>query len=494
VPRTARVRKQKNTNIRTTTNLNPATQRMRVGAYSAPSLSTVQGYILEEARTELRFPRSTAIYKTMLLDANIAAALNIIEVMISRVAWEVVVPKDASEEEQTRAEQLNYNMLTMERPWEEYIGETLSYLTYGFHTPEKLYEKFVGTPVGDFVGWKDFRTISQDTVSKWIFDKQSGTLAGLKQDTNRIPSDFRTTVGTGEVPRKKFMLFRNAPKRDNPEGVSPLKSCYVSWKYRSLIEELETIGVSKDFGGTPLIGVDVAYLAKASADHTSPEASVVQELKTQAANLHVGEQSYGIIPIAYDDKGKPLFTFDLKGIEGGGKQYDSSEIVKRHDTKILMTFLADVLKLGSDQHGSFALAENKNSLLAMGIEHHLKNIQRTLNHDLIRQTYELNGWDFDPRKACRFEFGDLEDRDIDTLSKSLQRVAATNLLRPTEDIEDTIRCKFLDLPPLKESDTTLLPVVAMVSRSGDGMASGLNDGVGESSSEGDDNSISNKEN
>ena len=310
----------KNLNVVTSANLDPNTQRMRMGSYSLPSLANLQGRILEESRSELRFPQSSFLYKQMLLDAAVASPLNFIIAVISRNSGKFTVPDDSSPEEIRRCEMLNYNMLVMERPWEEYIVEFLSYLAYGFSTPEKIYERNLETPMGTFTGWKDFRMVSQDTVSKWIFNRSTGILKGLQQNINLIPNNFVGEVPNGkkvDIPRKKFMLFRNNPQRNNPEGVSPLKCVYKSWKMKGLIEEYQTIGVSKDLGGVVELGVDVGYLAKAQNDPNSSEAQVLSAMKLSAANMHSGDQSYVITPIAYNDQGKELFKFNLKGIDGG---------------------------------------------------------------------------------------------------------------------------------------------------------------------------------
>jgi hypothetical protein len=309
----------KATNIPTNANLTPNDKRMPLGFTSLPSLSTLQGYIFEEARRELQFPNSINLFKQMSLDPNIASATSLIEMMVGKVEWKVEVPENSNEEEKRRRDKINYNLEVMDRPWQDYITEFLSYITYGFHLSEKVYGK-VDTPDGEYVGIKDLPTISQDTVDKWIFNTETGKLEGVRQDLNRIITDlkmYNKNTSYKDISKKKFMLFRHSVKRDNPEGNSPLKSCYVSWKHRNIIEEYETIGVTKDMGGTPVIGIDVAYLSKASQDSTSHEAIVVEELKRQAASLHAGDQTYVVKPIAYDEKGKELFSFDLKGIDGG---------------------------------------------------------------------------------------------------------------------------------------------------------------------------------
>lgn len=491
----ARKKNKKVNNLQSTKSMTSGS--MKLGMQSAPSLSSVNGYIMEEARSELRFPNSIKLYKQMLLDPNVASAYAVIEMMLSRVEWEIVVPNDASKEEHRRSEILNYNMLAMRRSFQEYIVEFLSYIIFGFATPEKVYKKFEDTPVGDFVGWQDFKMLSQDTVGQWIMNNSSGELVGLRQDLSQIDrsgvmsfSDKKDT--TLDLPRKKFMLFRHSPRRDNPEGISPLRSCYTSWKYRSIVEEYEAIGITKDLGGTPILEIDSAIISAANENPSGWEANLLDDMKAMAASIHAGEQNYGIIPKAYDANNNPLFSFRLLGIEGGGKQYDTDNIVRRHDTKILMTFFADVLKLGTDSHGSFSLADSKTSLLTMGVESHLKNIQRTLNHDLMKQTYELNGWEYDPRSSCSFKYGDIEQRDINDLSSALQRVAATGLLQPTSDVQDKLRKDWLDLPSMEVADPEILDTES-TSRSGDGMVEGLNGGTGKAVSP-DDNSKSNKEN
>ena len=494
---------EQSTNIPASVNLKPNTNRMRLGAYSAPSLATIQGYILEEARRELRFPKAAALYKKMMLDPNISSAVGLIELLLSRVPWKIEAPEGASETEKEICKKLNYNLSILDRPFEEYITEFLSYLVFGFCTPEKVYQNIVDSPEGTFKGWKDFPVISQDTVYQWFFDENTGELLGLRQDLSRINKDGYVLLGTSnatrsnnaaiDVPRKKFMLFRHNPKRNNPEGNSPLKACYTSWKYRSIIEEYETIGVTKDLGGIPVIGISVEYLSKAVLDPNGQEATVIADLETQAANLHAGDQSYVIVPLAYDQNGKELFDFDLKGVDGGGKQYDTDKIVRRHDTKILMTFFADVLKLGNDQHGSFSLADSKTNLLSMGIEAHLKNIQRVLNHDLIPQTYELNEWTYNKDKSCKFVHGDIETQDIEKLSKALQQVGAVGFIRPTDDIEDKLRADWFKLPPTKEAKPEFLQS-SLTSKAGEGMKEGLSNGTGTSTASGGNRSTSNSSN
>lgn len=72
--------------------------------------------------------------------------------------------------------------------------------------------------------------------------------------------------------------------------------------------------------------------------------------------MHCRELSCTIYPVYYDNNDKPLYDFKSKGIEGGGKQYNTIDIITSHKFNILISFLKYVLSLGS---GSFALSDAK---------------------------------------------------------------------------------------------------------------------------------------
>lgn len=156
-----------------------------------------------------------------------------------------------------------------------------------------------------------------------------------------------------------------------------------------------------------------------------------------------------------------------------------------------MALRADLLKMGQDKVGSYALAGSKTNIVAMAIEDVLQEIADVLNHDLIRHTYELNGWDV--TKAPVFKYGDLDDVSLDEFSKALQRMAATSSVEIDREMLNLSRkamgAKPLaeDLPPQKE----YLP--AFASRSGDGLAKGSGNGTSDQPA-GRDNSTSNAEN
>lgn len=103
----------------------------------------------------------------------------------------------------------------------------------------------------------------------------------------------------------------------------------------------------------------------------------------------------------------------------------------------------------------------------MGIEHHLKIIQRVLNHDLIRQLYAINGWEWDSVNSVTFKYSDIEKTDLEVFSKAIQRFVSVGSIRKTKALEDAI-LELLDVE-IEEDDEMEFIETDMNSKSGTGM-------------------------
>lgn len=229
-----------------------------------------------------------------------------------------------------------------------------------------------------------------------------------------------------------------------------------------------------------------------SPDATVEQKAIYQYYQNMVRNLERNEQSGIVLPNAYDPESRqPLFSFELLSV-ASGKQYDTSAIIQRWDYKILTGLFADFLKLGQDQVGSFALAGAKTSIMAMAIEARLREIADVLNKDLIKQTFDLNGWD--DEELPQFTYTDLDEEDLDEFSKLVQRIFSVNAIEFDREIANIIRERGFGASPYpkdKEVDEDLLPNNR--SRSGDGLAKGSGNGTGNKVA-GQDNSTSNLEN
>lgn len=227
--------------------------RIRLGEVGTTGLKLSNKQILEESREELRWPRAIKTYKDMGKDATISSAINLFKMMVSRIEWDVEPPKNSTEEQEKKAAFIKQCMNDMEHSWFEFIQNASSSYTYGFSVHEKVYRRRTresGSKYSDgLIGWRKLPIRSQDTISGWVFSDDGRELLEVEQDLStvshygRYNSLAQKNGNSIKIPRKKFLLFRVNPERDNPEGNSLLKTVYLSWKYRTAIEEQEAIGI-----------------------------------------------------------------------------------------------------------------------------------------------------------------------------------------------------------------------------------------------------------
>lgn len=321
--------------------------RMRLSEVGYSGLKVASGIIYEESKRELRWPESVRTYKTMRRDTTLSAALKAFELMISRVSWNVKDVPNATDAQKARAEFIRQNMNDMEHSWFSFIKEVTSVFTFGFDIHEKVYRRrrwANGSKYNDgLIGLRKLAPRSQDSITKWVFGNDGRDLVGVEQTvTNANDSYIRYATTTPiEIPRERFMLFRTDPYKDNPEGQSPLAACYLAYKIRSQLEEIEAIGYSKNINGVPIIWCHPKYMAE---DASAADKAVYEMFKRMVRGIHVNEQTGLVMPLMYDPESKQkMFDFQLLSVNNTTAQYLAETIV-RYDNKILTALYADLLR------------------------------------------------------------------------------------------------------------------------------------------------------
>lgn len=205
-----------------------------------------------------------------------------------------------------------------------------------------------------------------------------------------------------------------------------------------------------------------------SADASPEEKAIYEYYQALIRNIHSNEQAGIVMPMAYDPESRnPLFKFELLSVTGT-KGYDTGTIIDRYDNKMLMSFYADLLKMGQEKVGSFSLAGAKTNILAMAIEHRLQEIKTVLDTDLIPQLFALNGWD--DERLPKMKYDDLDEADLDEFSKAVQRIFSVNAVEFDRDVADNIRTKMGWKPKGPEQPIQEEELLNNRSRSGDGGA------------------------
>lgn len=477
------------------------TLRMAKGRLSYNGLHVISGQIQEDCNADLRWPYCIETYKIMCKDATISPALNMMEMAIAKTKWVVKIPEGYEEELKEKAKFLEQCKDDMEHSWVEFIRQASTFNRYGFAPVEKVYRKRLksqGSRYNDgLYGIRSLPLISQDSVNSWMFEKGTGRkLTGLKQEVN-IPTSseevrYSSHGETVEIPRSKFMLFRADPVKDSPIGTSPLNSVYVAWRYKTELEKHEAISVSQDLRGLKVIKIPPRYLSK---DATPEEVETREHFQEILRSLHKGEQSGLLIPNINDDTGKPMFEFQLMSVMGQVAN-DVDKIITRWRKEIITGIMAPQLILGQDGSGSFALSESLESVTNIVIESRLQEIKDQLNHDLVRQLFQLNGWNTEVMPY--FEFAETKEANLGDLSSFLQRVGAIGGLSLTAEMVNWIHEQIGAPVPFDDIDIDIEEVRQMTtgfeSNSGEGMAVGTTGNGTAKSSSSRDNSVANNAN
>ncbi|MGL5012981.1 MAG: phage portal protein family protein [Bacteroidales bacterium] len=405
--------------------------RMRLSQVSYNGLNVFSGNIFEECAYELRWPQCMQTYKNMAKDATIAPALNLVEMAIARVPWHIRIPEGYEDQLQDKATFIKQCINDMDHSWGSFIRQVVSFNRYGFAAHEKVYRKRYkknGSKYNDgLVGIASLPLITQDSIESWDWTDTGRKLTGLYQYPNVPAGKNKVEVVDKSIDqwirREKFLLFRNSPLKDSPIGESPLNGCWQAWKYKTELEKFEGTGVASDVRGLKVLKLNPRYMAEDASDL---DKQTFDYWKNVMRNLHIGEQSGVIVPSLKDDNGEEMIAdLQLLGINGQ-RSYNVSEIIGRYRSEIITSLMASQLTLGQNGGGSFSLAESLKGISNMAIEAKLIEIQDQLNHDLIKQLFELNSWSTEVMPE--FYFGDLVSPDLDVLSKFLQRSASVGLI------------------------------------------------------------------
>ena len=459
-------------------------------------LNLYNGVTQDEIRKELNFPDSIKTFKEMSYHSTVNAAMSLFDNLIRKVNWKFNPPIGATPEEIRQSEIINSMMKDMDESWSEFISTVLSSNVYGFSVHEKVYRRRLkanGSRFNDgLVGWKKLPIRNQETIDKFIFDKEGNEILGVKQSLDGVndPVNRFATREKKEVvlPRNKFMLFRVGKHRGDPYGKSPLRDAYLAWRFLTIIEEIESNAVAKDLVGLPILKIPPQYL---SADASPEQKAIYAYYQNAMRNLQMNQQSALILPQAFDPETRqPLFELQLLSIDGK-KGMDTSKVKEYYKNLILTSLFADILIMGQGSTGSYALGQIKNSLSGSAAEAILQSLVDVLNNDLVRQTYELNGWD--SSRTGHFDYENLESEDLETFSKAVMRFASTSSIEADREFLNRVRESMgIDaLPDDMEPQYDLMP--NFKSRSGDGSAAGGANGTSKGVPDGD-NSDNNLEN
>lgn len=336
------------------------------------------GFIYEEFLKKLQWPYAGQVYQEMSSnDPVITAILFCCRMLMRQVTWEVKACSDNPADEEC-AKFVESCMNDMSETWDAFIDELMSYFTYGFAYHEIVYKRRLGNNKNSAkssrfndgrIGWRKLPGRRQTTLTNWEFDEDGGLKGVYQMDNGHYVF----------LPIERCLLFRTTNYVGNPEGTSFLRGAYRPWYFKKHIEEVEGIGIERDLAGLPVI------TAPEGVDLNSKDDPKAVEARNAAMKLVSSirrDRNDGVV-MGYG------WTMELMST-GGTRQFDTNAIINRYDQRIAITLLADIIMLGADKVGSFALAKVKQSLLATALDAQLSDICGVLNRYAIPRLIGLN--------------------------------------------------------------------------------------------------------
>lgn len=399
------------------------------------------GWIYEEFVPRLQWPRAGTIYLEMSSnDPVITAILLCSKMLIRNVEWSVT-PASKSKADMEAAEFLRECMQDMSSTWADTIDDITSFFEFGFSYHEIVYKRRLGdsndpskrSEYNDGrIGWRKIAGRAQNTIVRWELSDDGGIIGAVQSGAH----------GDVLIPLSRALLFRTTASKNNPEGRSFLRGAYRPWYFKKHIEEIEGIGIERDLAGLPLI--------------TAPDGLDLFDNSNPAA-VQAKDNALSLVKSIRRDRNEGVVLphgWDLKLLSASSSRtFDTNAIINRYDQRIAITMLADIVMLGADKVGSFALAKVKQSMLSAALDAQLKSVVEIFNRHAIPRLFKLNTFP-GISKYPTLSTTSVVAPDLKELGDFIKSLAGSDLdLWPDLNLENYLR-RVAGLPEIDEADAT----------------------------------------
>lgn len=390
--------------------------------------------------SKLRGNKAISTYRDMMdNDATIGAILTAITQVLKSVDWHVD-PFDEDAESLKDAEFVETVLEDMSHTWDDFIGQCLTFLGYGFSFFEIVYKRRVGPGEKDatrrskhddgMIGIRKIAYRPQWTLQRWVLDDEGGVSAFV-QSSSRHFSDV-------PIPIERGLLFRTT--NSSPSGRSILRNSFRSWHYLTRIQEYEAVAIERELNGLPMARIPAQYL---SSTATTAEKAVKAEYEKILRDVRKNEQGFVMIPSDPWRNGDgtvtqlPMVDFKLISSEGT-RDIQTGPVITRYSHNMAQTALADFIMLGQNNVGSFALSKSKTDLFLTSLTAYNMMIASVINRHLMPRLWEMNGKNQSRMPTVRP--GEVAAQNLEELGGYVQRLASAGMpLFPDEDLSNTLR-------------------------------------------------------
>jgi hypothetical protein len=355
-------------------------------------LAAWSGQIQEDFLTEWRGAKMIKKVNEMRYNnAVVAALLTSIEQSVRTVSWQFTSDDGEDDERIVFLEEV---LNSMQHSWPDHVSEALTMLAFGYSLFEIVYKRDEGGRI--LIDRLAIR--GQDTITQWKL-ADNGDIEGVVQQG-------APRYNLVNIPIDKLLHYRTRIEKNNPEGRSILRAAWIDYYYAKNMNQIEGVGVERDIAGLPVI-----HLPAGADTNESSETSDYSKAAKLVRRLRNDEEAGVVLPSDW--------VLELLST-GGTRTFDTDKIITRHESRMLMSALAQFLMLGQQSVGSFALSKDQTDLFTMSVNTVADNLCESFSHQAVPKILRMNGMDDTGIHMTHSPAGDI---DLMALSDFLQKMA-----------------------------------------------------------------------
>lgn len=438
-----------------------------------PGFMLSSTYVKREAEKELQVPNRWCTFDRMVTEPCVSEALTVNQTLIfnSLYKGEFEPAKSNSRASKEAADYLNHQLRNMSgMTWADACQQFVTHVKDGFSLNEIVVEKETRGKYANMAKLIKLGMRLPSSVYAWVWDEkitqvekviqnplkiskslvsknQKGSYLGNITSTHQFVSNVMSDLSYPVIDMMKMVHMRYNPNGTDPQGNSPLITCYRAVKHKHIFQEYRLIGVTR-FGGIPVLTAPSEMFEKANDPGKYPnDALAVAAIQEKLANLHNGTDTYIMLNSdVYPGTNIAQYGIKFLGVEGGSDQFDITEILNNVNSEIYSAFNASYLNLGKNGNTtSYNASDVGASVNSLVLEREIINCAaqiEELGKKLIRASLPP-GVDIDYKDMPVFRYADPDQVSLEEGSKFLQRLGSINKLTP--EIMEAV-CKRMGLP------------------------------------------------
>lgn len=391
------------------------------------------GYIDEEMHPDLQGPEGMRVLARMQRTSSLLGAFTLaVDALLRGVKWKTKPKKDSGTRGEQEARILEETLGDMENPWTNTVSEVMAMTTFGWSWLEDVYKIRKGSnpkiPQFDSKyadgrwGWRSLAPRAQESLVRWDIT-DNGRIKGWWQLTSQYKEVYLSA--------QKGLHFRTRSYKNNPEGWSLYQNAYIDHFYAQRLGGVESVGIERDLAGMPVMEVPPELLQEGA---TEAQKRVLAKWKKFITQIKRDELMGCVIPCETNPvTGKPT-GYKLRLMTAGGRNpVDVNEVIKRRESRVLMSVLAEFLMVGLENVGSFSLHSDKTHLFAVSIGALLGILKDVMNTVAIPRLWRMNG--VPPQFWPELEHDDIEQIPLTDLATFISTLVTAGVIVPDDDLE-----------------------------------------------------------